>query len=643
MTILGTPSVYLQCPPCLAEKIHELNYERNESGIETTPDETSEVIESLFEHIGRLWMAELWHVIETGTLTIQDCDGILLAIIDNLQRRSLTTGSWVSFSRQITTIFKQHQLSSFVEGLDTIDWGRPADNGLIARIIDFRNRFAHGSFEAPVDLINAGYNDVNALIQQVPGLWKQQWHVLTTVGWKTITENGLQDSVYTSENNGSDIVIEKEGAFMSLTPFFAHTDDGATIHLPMWKPITVTEGLQQEQITVWHQKYRKEYAGLINRADSIKSRWSDVSAISLKRFIDPRTPGAIPVGANPEDYAKPTSEGDINILRKIRDLDQQIEMAAKRMTKALLAGEPPAEYVDKINGMYKRRYELLSQISMKNISKEVWQDIVTPLLKPSRETTLLVGHPGTGVSNILPSILRHSQQDTSDTQWMFWDVRPFDLTQSANCFVRALAETLQSGIFTDKDGNETKRYKDLKELSKQIDSLGTLLRDSNLLIVIDGLQYAHLSYRFEPHTMIDVCNWLTELNASLVLIHHPAENKTPIFFTSQINWPIHNIINQKDLDNAYKWLQVEKTPLYQNVLNTLHDKPNSSLFEICDALDAANPKGPRAFEPEIEYALWHLRPLLATKTEVVQIEGPNQRSTPESIRTWSTFSNEVTQ
>ena len=94
---------------------------------------------------------------------------------------------------------------------------------------------------------------------------------------------------------------------------------------------------------------------------------------------------------------------------------------------------------------------------------------------------------------------------------MFWDVKPFDLTQSANCFVRALAETLQSGIFTDKDGNETKRYKDLKELSKQIDSLGPLLSESNLVIVIDGLQYAHLSYRFEPHTMIDVCNWLTEL------------------------------------------------------------------------------------------------------------------------------------
>ena len=147
-----------------------------------------------------------------------------------------------------------------------------------------------------------------------------------------LSEEGLQDSLYTSANNDVDIVVENQGTFMSLTPFFSHTDDGATIHLPMWKPITVTEGLQQEQITAWHQKYRKEYAGLINRADSIESR------------------------------------------------------------------------------------------SYSSIQKDVWQDIVTPLLKPNHETTLLVGHPGTGVADILPSVLRHSQQDTSDTQWMFWDV-----------------------------------------------------------------------------------------------------------------------------------------------------------------------------------------------------------------------------
>ena len=85
-----------------------------------------------------------------------------------LQKRSITTGGWVSISRQITAIFKRHQLSSFVEGLDTIDWGRPGDDGLIARIMDLEIDLLTVSFEAPVDLINAGYKDVDALIKQIP-------------------------------------------------------------------------------------------------------------------------------------------------------------------------------------------------------------------------------------------------------------------------------------------------------------------------------------------------------------------------------------------------------------------------------------------------------------------------------------------
>ena len=127
----------------------------------------------------------------------------------------------------------------------------------------------------------------------------------------------------------------------------------------MWKSITVAEGLQQEQITAWYEKYRTEYSGLLNREESIQRRTSS------------------------------------------------------------------------------------------DIPEDIWKDIVIPLLKPNHETTLLVGHPGTGMSAILPSIIQYSQQDHSDIQWLFWDVKPFDLTQSAGCFVRVLAETLQSGLFTD--------------------------------------------------------------------------------------------------------------------------------------------------------------------------------------------------
>ena len=93
---------------------------------------------------------------------------------------------------------------------------------------------------------------------------------------------------------------------------------------------------------------------------------------------------------------------------------------------------------------------------------------------------------------------------------------------------------------------------------------------------------------------------------------------------------------------AYEWLDVSGTPLYERILQTLHDNPNSSLFEVCDILDAANDTGPPVFEPEVEYALWHLRPFLTTKIQSVRTEMENQPSTLTSIRTWSTFSKEVT-
>ena len=51
--------IYISSTPTrkVAEKIEELYVERRDSGIETTPDETSIVIESLFEHLGRFgWL-----------------------------------------------------------------------------------------------------------------------------------------------------------------------------------------------------------------------------------------------------------------------------------------------------------------------------------------------------------------------------------------------------------------------------------------------------------------------------------------------------------------------------------------------------------------------------------------------------------
>jgi hypothetical protein len=93
---------------------------------------------------------------------------------------------------------------------------------------------------------------------------------------------------------------------------------------------------------------------------------ADVSAESLRQEIDPRTPGAIPIGANPEDYADPTSEANVNIYIKIKTLDQKFASIKERLVQAAVEGDKQAidAYVDEMAEIGKRRDELLSQISV---------------------------------------------------------------------------------------------------------------------------------------------------------------------------------------------------------------------------------------------------------------------------------------
>ena len=66
-----------QLPPNLFLILKELVNERKNSGVETTPDETSDVIESLFLHLGRIWLMELWNASENGSLNLENVDVLL--------------------------------------------------------------------------------------------------------------------------------------------------------------------------------------------------------------------------------------------------------------------------------------------------------------------------------------------------------------------------------------------------------------------------------------------------------------------------------------------------------------------------------------------------------------------------------------
>ena len=53
-------------PTPIAQAIDLMMYELAESGEETTADETAAAIEATFCHLGRLWVAEYLHAVETN-------------------------------------------------------------------------------------------------------------------------------------------------------------------------------------------------------------------------------------------------------------------------------------------------------------------------------------------------------------------------------------------------------------------------------------------------------------------------------------------------------------------------------------------------------------------------------------------------
>ena len=62
-------------------------------------------------------------------------------------RAPRTIGSWVSIARNIQVFFAQRKIATVTKGLEQADFGTYGDNEHpVARLIAFRNDFAHGFF-----------------------------------------------------------------------------------------------------------------------------------------------------------------------------------------------------------------------------------------------------------------------------------------------------------------------------------------------------------------------------------------------------------------------------------------------------------------------------------------------------------------
>ena len=80
-----------------------------------------------------------------------------------------------------------------------------------------------------------------------------------------------------------------------------------------------------------------------------------------------------------------------------------------------------------------------------------------------------------------------------------------------------------------------------------------------------------------------------------------------MFYDEQILWTNTDIVNPTSLQHTIQRLCT--STLHKQIVDTLKNE-TCTLFDLCDKLDTITQT--TVFEPEIEYALWHLRPLLKT-------------------------------
>lgn len=271
-------------PPELFHAIEELEHERTKNGVDSTPDETADVIEVIFLTLGRFYLAELWYATTTGLLNVDNRD-VLSLLLDsrdaNLQS-NLTMGRWVGLSRKIATVFNQAGLHTQLVGLDSVDWGTPGDTtNTVNRLIDFRNRFAHGSFSAPEDIIETHYQLLIELVTQVRGLYTQlivatapAFGISTLSTWRSGVIEAADVVNGPPTSNANHVWLQTSDGWMGLSPFFEVTSTDSVLHLILsnFSSISVDALFHSAVLERWQNRYNNDYTGHIDRNEVICSR-----------------------------------------------------------------------------------------------------------------------------------------------------------------------------------------------------------------------------------------------------------------------------------------------------------------------------------------------------------------------------------
>jgi hypothetical protein len=153
-------------PMPVALRARVLARETEQNGVQTTPDELADLIEATFDHLFRLWVAEFAHAGAPD-------EGMARQVVSRLGGK-LLLGQRVGFARELREVFVKQQRPTVVEGLVRVDFGRHGDREhRVARLVEFRNSFAHGAFGATVSAIEEHRALLESVLEDLPSLVEQ--------------------------------------------------------------------------------------------------------------------------------------------------------------------------------------------------------------------------------------------------------------------------------------------------------------------------------------------------------------------------------------------------------------------------------------------------------------------------------------
>ena len=269
------PDRITKLPRPIALAVQEMLVEIDVSGEHTTADETVNLIEEVFSHLGRVWVAEY---LKQGAFD----ENFNRNLFETLGR-NVSIGQWISMSRIIRSLFQESGHATLMSGLEVQDYGEQGDEEHpVAQLISYRNSFSHGSMKAVVDDIRAHRHLIEEILMNLPCLIDQPLQVVVDKNGTCLEANGLWEHVKKSPSSAIPLqpyVQSKDKEdILEFYPllYVAQTDEGFELQHTTAKNTQhpVSKLFEREALRVWYERYERERQGHLDFNEDLGKKTS---------------------------------------------------------------------------------------------------------------------------------------------------------------------------------------------------------------------------------------------------------------------------------------------------------------------------------------------------------------------------------